>query len=47
MESIGAFPGTVGMGPSETPIFHYSACMEAYEYVFWRVLTQQFLGILE
>ena len=47
MQSVGAFAGTVGMDSSETPMFHYSACMEAYEYVFWQVLTQQFLGMLE
>ena len=33
MESIGVFPWTVGIVPSGTPFVHYSACMEAYEYV--------------
>ncbi len=30
-----------------TPFVHYSACMEAYDHVFGKVLTQQILGILE
>ena len=46
MESIGAFPGTVGMDPCEHNC-HYSACGEAYKYVFGQVLTQQLLGIVE
>ena len=42
-----AFPRTVDTDPSETPMSHDSACMEAYEYVLWLVLFQQFLEMLQ
>ena len=44
---FGAFPGTVAMDPSETQISHHGTCIESYGSVFWRVLTQQFLGMLQ
>ena len=45
--SVGAFPRTVGMDPSDTLISNSSVCMEAYEYLFWQVLTQRLLGMFE